>query len=54
MMRDFQSLIRVYFAAPLAKPLRSKDLAQALGIGKRDLKRFQNVVQELLTDGWLC
>lgn len=53
MMRDFQSLIRVYFAAPLAKPLRSKDLAQALGIGKRDLKRFQNVVQELLTDGWL-
>ena len=52
-MRDYQQLLRDYFADPLAKPLRPKELAQELGLGKNDFKRFKDAVEGLVADGRL-
>ena len=52
-MRDYQQIIRDYFADPLAKPLRPKELAQELGLGKNDFKRFKDAIEELVADGKL-
>ncbi len=52
-MRDYQALLRDYFAAPLSKPLRPKELAQELGLGKNDYKRFKDAIEGLVADGRL-
>ena len=52
-MRDYQALIRDYFADPGAKPLRPKELAQELDLGKSDFKRFKDAIEELVADGKL-
>ncbi len=52
-MRDYQQLLRDYFADPLAKPLRPNELAQELGLGKNDFKRFKDAVEGLVADGRL-
>lgn len=52
-MRDYQALIFDYFSDPLARPLRTKELAQVLGLGKNDFKRFKDAVEELISDGRL-
>ncbi len=53
MARDYQQIIRDYFADPLAKPLRPKELAQELGLGKNDFKRFKDAVEAFVADGGL-
>jgi len=52
-MRDYQAIIRDYFADPLAKPLRPKELAHELDLGKNDFKRFKDAIEELIADGKL-
>ena len=52
-MRDYQALIRDYFADPLAKPLRPKELAQELDLHKNDFQRFKDAIEELVADGKL-
>ncbi len=52
-MRDYQALLRDYFADPLSKPLRPKELAQELGLGKNDYKRFKDAIEGLVADGRL-
>ncbi len=52
-MHDYHALIRNYFTDPLARPLRPKELAQELGLGKNDFKRFKDAIEELVADGKL-
>ena len=52
-MRDYQTLLRDYFADPLSRPLRPKELAQELGLGKNDYKRFKDAIEALIADGRL-
>ena len=53
MAKDYQSLLRDYFAEPLSKPLRPKELAQELGLGKNDYKRFKDAIEALVAEGRL-
>ncbi len=52
-MHDYQALLRDYFADPLSRPLRPKELAQELGLGKNDYKRFKDAIEALVADGRL-
>ncbi len=52
-MHDYKALLRDYFADPLSKPLRPKELAQELGLGKNDYKRFKDAIEGLVADGRL-
>ena len=52
-MLNHLQLIRDYFARPGAIPIRPKELAHELGVGKKEFAEFKAAIEQLLADGSL-
>jgi ribonuclease R len=52
-MQDFTTRILSYFAQPDATPIRPKELAHEIGVGKKEFGAFKAAIEALLAEGRL-